>query len=241
MTTPHAVKASLTAPLRRVRAQVGLVDLPRSRGEEVATELNAKFGEGRAAFIAADVTKDSQLRDAFAATKRVFNGSPIEIVFNNAGVATPAFERMDLAVALNLTAVMRGTELALQEFKAEGTGGVVVNVASIAGIVPLPTAPVYAATKAGVVNFTRSMKFVCPPRTRVSALCPAFTATPMVTDSLHLPGFKQVVDAMGRVMSPEEVADAAMRLIEEEHGGDVMYITPHTGPKIKVTEGQAKL
>ena len=57
----------------------------------------------------------------------------------------------------------------------KGTGGVVVNVASLAGLMPLPVAPVYAATKAGVVNFSRSLEHVAKTHgVRVNCLCPGF-------------------------------------------------------------------
>ncbi len=55
-------------------------------------------------------------------------------------------------IRVNLIGVMHGTKLALEYLAKDG---VVINVASMAGILPLPFAPTYAATKAGIINYTR--------------------------------------------------------------------------------------
>ncbi len=59
-------------------------------------------------------------------------------------------------VEVNLNAVIEGTQLACTEMKR--TGGVIINTASLGGLYPMPDSPIYAATKAAVVHFTRSLK-----------------------------------------------------------------------------------
>ncbi len=60
---------------------------------------------------------------------------------------------IDATCAINLAAVMKGTKVAMEFMGSEG--GIIVNTASIAGLSPVAYSPVYAGTKAGVVNFTR--------------------------------------------------------------------------------------
>lgn len=179
--------------------------------------------------------------DAFSTTKRAFGGKQIGCVINNAGIATNMFERMDLAVALNLTAVIRGTMLGFDEMRTSkgGSGGTILNIASMAGLVPLPFSPVYAATKAGVVNLSRSCAILEGEGVRVNALCPSFADTNMVASTRADPAMNAVVESQGRLLTPEEVAEAGMRLIEGEYANEVMYITPHTGARFKREKSQA--
>jgi len=58
-------------------------------------------------------------------------------------------------IAVDLSAVIMGTNLALSRFKAQKSGGVVVNVASAAGLAPMSFDPAYTAAKHGVVGFSR--------------------------------------------------------------------------------------
>lgn len=118
----------------------------------------------------------------------------------------------------------------------EGRGGVVVNVASQAGLWTVPITPVYAATKAGVVHFSRSMVMARKTHgVRVHALCPGFADTPLVADAkdvleplgvclrrvflflslLFICGFVPVSRA-GGLLTAEEVAEASMRLVTDD-------------------------
>ena len=89
-------------------------------------------------------------------------------------------KRIDLQLEVNLRGSILVTRAALPHLRA--SRGLVVNVASIAGTVPVPLLPVYAATKAGVISLTRSLNAALDADgVRVHALCPAFVATPMAS------------------------------------------------------------
>ena len=61
-----------------------------------------------------------------------------------------------------------------------GNGGVIINTASLVGLWPMPSAPVHAAAKAGVVNFSRSLAHRAEESNiRVNAICPEIVDTPM--------------------------------------------------------------
>ncbi|KAJ0067086.1 hypothetical protein NL108_010980, partial [Boleophthalmus pectinirostris] len=92
---------------------------------------------------------------AFQKTIETFG--ELDIVCNNAGILNETeWEKM---VSINLTAMIRVAYLALEHMSKlhKGHGGVIINTASMAGLGPLPSCPVYTATKYGVVGFTRAM------------------------------------------------------------------------------------
>src|SRR3990170_2302736 len=111
----------------------------------------------------------------------------IDIVHNNAGITergedlfAPDAERWESVLDIDLRAVILGTQLAVQQLRRQGGGGVIVNTASMAGLDPIGAAPVYSAAKAGVVQFTRTLTHLASEGIRVNAICPSFTDTPMV-------------------------------------------------------------
>ena len=63
---------------------------------------------------------------------------------------TSKIDSWKLVLDIDLTAVIIGTKLAINEFKKQSSRGVILNVASMAGLGPLPIQPVYSAAKAGV-------------------------------------------------------------------------------------------
>ena len=86
-------------------------------------------------------------------------------------------ESWDEQLAQNLRTTFLGTKAAIPHLAARG-GGSIVNIASIAGISAAPTLPAYAAAKAGVISFTRSMALELAPRDiRVNAILPGFLWT----------------------------------------------------------------
>jgi len=118
--------------------------------------------EGNTAVVAVcDVTQEAQVQDAIATA--VSNFGRLDVMFNNAGVATPAgvgpFENYDDAqwdrlMNINLRGVFYGMKHAILRFKEQGDGGSIVNTASVAGLVGWG-GTVYGVTKGGVVQMTR--------------------------------------------------------------------------------------
>ena len=132
---------------------------------------------------------------------------------------------------MNLCAVVQGTRLAVDAMVATKSASPndaaratsVVNVASAGGLFPMPQAPVYSATKAAVVLFSRSLEHLHATKgVRVNALCPQFTDTALVTDQFEALGPKRA-DALlaqtgGSLLRVEQVVAAAMELVRG--GGD---------------------
>jgi len=164
-----------------------------------------------------DVSDESEMKAGFAATVEHFGS--LDYVCNNAATQTwqPAFPHADLAdvhrvIDVNIRGVVLGCQLAFDHMSANG-GGSVVNTASGAGKVPLPSDPLYAATKAAVVMLTRSSADAfAAGDVRVNAVCPGMVDTAMLTKSLI--GLPNVEAALGDdlTLTPQEVAIAIVDL-----------------------------
>lgn len=221
---------AMALALAREGAAVVVADRDEGAARETATAIAA--AGGKAAVHRCDVTRSEELAAAIAAATTEFGR--LDIVCNNAGIAGEqlfedeigAWRRM---VDINLTAMIDGTRIAVRELRGRGAGGVIVNTASMGGLLPMPTAPVYAATKAGVVNFTRSLAYLAAEGIRVNAICPSFTDTPLVRGQgdAHV---DEVMLAMGGILQPEFVAEGVVELVQDDtKAGAILRITVQRG------------
>jgi 3-oxoacyl-[acyl-carrier protein] reductase len=171
----------------RAGAAVVFADVDAGGLREVEDEIAA--AGGRAASKQADITLERDARAVFALARNRF-GAPTMLA-NVAGVVEglddplstypdcdPA--RWTRMLDINLTALIRMTQLAIDEMRTGG--GAIVNVASGAGMGLGPhDAPVYAASKAGVVRFTAALGGLRKEAgIRVNCICPGWVDTPMV-------------------------------------------------------------
>lgn len=199
-------------------------------GEEVASkDLGGIYGSDRVLPLMCDVTDDASFRSCLERTRAYFGS--LSVLINNAGIATNFFDDMKRAVAINLYSVMRGTELAAE---IEGVK-LIVNIASVAGLGPVGPTPVYAATKAGVVNFTRSLRWLHRERgIRVVAICPSWTLTPMVQSNLEAGLQELIASTPFGMMQPQQVAKALEFVIDDSSiaGGAVIAVTGDKGVRV---------
>lgn len=217
--------------LVRRGARVIVADIDEAGGRETV-DLAGAAG-GIAIFRKCDVTRTEDLAGAFAAAADHFGS--FDIACNNAGIAgedlfadeTGAWTRV---VDINLVAVIDATRIAVRELRRAGRGGVIVNTASMGGLLPMPNAPVYAATKAGVVNFTRSLAYLAEEDgIRVNAICPTFTDTPLVRREGD-ERVEEVARMVGGILQPGDVAAGIIELIEDDaRAGAIMRVTVRGG------------
>jgi NAD(P)-dependent dehydrogenase (short-subunit alcohol dehydrogenase family) len=159
----------------------------------------------------------------------------IDIVVNNAGIIekTPFITNVQddwiKVVEIDFNSVVLGTRLALAEFEKQNSPGVILNTASLAGLVPTSFQPVYAAVKAGVVHFSRSLGYLGKKGIRVNCICPSFVKTALTKEALEkgypIPNWVEldlVIDAFMMAIQDDTLAGEAIR-ITPERGIDVPF------------------
>jgi meso-butanediol dehydrogenase/(S,S)-butanediol dehydrogenase/diacetyl reductase len=137
--------------------------------------------------IIADVSDLKEVESAFAEAVRAMGG--VDVLINNAGISirhnfldiTP--EEWDKVIAVNLTGVFYVAQTAarhmMERLSVEPGAGVILQTASTNGIMGYPYYADYNATKAGVIELTRSMALELAPKIRVCAVAPGYVLTPM--------------------------------------------------------------
>lgn len=222
-------RATILALAKR-GAKMVVVDIVEAAGRQTV-DLATEKG-GMAVFVHCDVTKSEDLVGAFTGAVERFGR--LDIVFNNAGISGEDLFAKDPGdwrriIEIDLTAVIEATRLAVREMKRSGQGGAIINTASLIGLFPMASAPVYAAAKAGVVNFSRSLAYLAEEANiRVNTICPELVDTPM---ALAL-GEAQVAELRrtGGILRPEAIAAGVVELIEDDsRAGAVMQITVRDG------------
>jgi len=164
----------------------------------------------RAALIA-DVTDLTQVEAAFAEAIHVMGG--VDVLINNAGISIRhkfldiTAEEWDRVIAVNLTGVFFVAQTAARHMWERGSGAI-LQTASTNGVMGYPYYADYNATKAGVIELTRSMALELAPKVRVCAVAPGYVLTPMqraeYSDAMLAEVNRKI--PMGRHASPEEIA-----------------------------------
>ena len=171
-------------------ANVMLADI----NEEGLAAAKAGLGDMnvRVETVVCDVAKDEAVRGAAERTIDLFD--KVHIVVNNAGVGLGGeagkIEIQDWRwiVDINLMGVVHGVEAFVPHIQAHGEGGHIVNVASMAGQVAVPSMGPYNATKYAVVGYSESLRGeLAPSNIGVSILCPGWVQTDIHKSSAGRP------------------------------------------------------
>ncbi|MFD9958827.1 SDR family NAD(P)-dependent oxidoreductase [Amycolatopsis sp. NPDC058986] len=180
---------------------------------------------GTAEYLDADASKAADIQAVVDHAIETFGR--LDVMVNNAGIlpapqtiADETEEEFDRVMRVNCKSVWLGCKAAVtrmrQQDVVDGTRGRVVNIASIGGLVGLPTAPAYSTAKGAVVNLTRQLAAdFSAERINVNAVCPGFLHTAMLRPLLDTPELNQALHGttpwpdLGRA---EDVAKATVFL-----------------------------
>jgi Dehydrogenases with different specificities (related to short-chain alcohol dehydrogenases) len=220
-------------------AAVVIADIDECGGRE--SQRIIEDAGGRATFLKTDVTRQQDIERMIAFADETFGA--LHVLHNNAGINSgwPRFpagdhDEWNRTLAINLWAVISGTEAAVPLIRRSG-GGAIVNSASLAGLIAFETDPIYAATKHGVVGFTRALAFLKDEANiRVNCICPSFVDTPLPRRRLDAMSPEERAGweaALTRVpmIDPREVADVVLEIIrDDDMAGEaiaILYGQPH--------------
>ena len=187
-------------------ARVVVLDRDVEAGKRVQQEL-----AGLSGVVNADVARLDQVKAAFARAIQMMGA--VDVLINNAGISIRHNfleirpEEWDKVVAVNLTGVFYVAQTAARHMMEKGSG-VILQTASTNGIMGYPYYADYNATKAGVIELTRSMALELAPKVRVNAIAPGYVLTPMqraeYTDAMLEEVNRKI--PMRRHAKPEEIA-----------------------------------
>lgn len=204
-------------------ARVVIGDVETERGEEVAATLG-----GAALFHHSDVSDPHQVGALVAAAVEAFGG--LHVMVNNAGISSPLRRLLDDDLAdfhrvmgVNVLGVMAGTRDAARHMADHG-GGSIINITSIGGIQAGGGVMIYRASKAAVIQFTKSAAIeLAHHDIRVNAIAPGSIPTPILGKSAAGMDPKQLEQFEARIRqgmredrplkregTPDDVAEAAL-------------------------------
>jgi len=223
--------------LARHGADVAIGDVDREQGEKTIAEIEALGRRGL--FVDMDALRTDQVEALVTRAAEAFGR--IDILVNNAGGVSKRnfMDSIEKSwrkhIDMNLVSMLAATHAAVKVMQAGGRGGAIINVASVEGLRGAPGFAVYAACKAGMINFTQTMAAeLADDGIRVFALAPDMVRTPGI--SRFGADTPEVQAARERYIPLRRMGDA------DEYGGLVAFLCSDmasylTGISIRVDGG----
>jgi 3-oxoacyl-[acyl-carrier protein] reductase len=217
----RGIGLAIARTLHAAGAKVAVVGRDQSRAEAVAAELGA-----RAAGVACDVARADQVEAAIAAAEQALG--PIDILVNNAGLTRDNIllrltdADWDAVLNANLKGAFHTTRAVIKGMMKRRSGRI-VNITSIVGLTGNKGQANYAASKAGLIGFTKSVaKEYASRGVLANCVAPGFIETDMTAalpDEARATLLQDI--ALGRLGRPEDVAGAVLFLASDLAG----YVT----------------
>ncbi|KAK9732212.1 short chain dehydrogenase [Popillia japonica] len=227
---------------------VTLADTDDVKGDEAVAIISKDFSSEKVLFVKTDVTCKSQLENAFKRTVETFG--QLDILVNNAGIMVEnAWEKM---LSINLTGTIYGCLLAMEEYFPKYKSGdetVIVNISSIVGLQGASILPIYTASKHAVIGLTTSLGKPDQyemTRTRIVAICPGPTDTPLMQDLVKKAFNQRYVDLTRNLLKnynmqlqkADIVPKCLVRAIEEGGNGSVWVVEDDEIYEVEIPDRQ---
>jgi NAD(P)-dependent dehydrogenase (short-subunit alcohol dehydrogenase family) len=201
----------------REGAKLALLDRDEAAAKATAAETGGTV-------IKVDVSDAADVEGALKAANEALGG--IDGLLNSAGIlSSKSFgaiepEHWRKVIDVNLTGTFLVCQAALPYLK-EQPNAAIVNIASGQALLPSLTGSAYAASKAGVMMFTKCLAMELAPGIRANAICPGATATPMTDNEIPPEDIvrRQKLEsayAMKRLCVPEDIANGILYLMSNE-------------------------
>lgn len=204
-------------------AQVMIADITEEKGKILADTLKDSF------FYQVDVSDPNQV-ETMVKTAIAHYGK-IDIIVNNAGIpslqaptADCTLDNWRKVMSINLDGVFYGMKYGIAAMLNQGNQGVILNMASITGMVAFENIPAYSVAKAGVIHLSKCAAIeYAAHRIRVNAICPTVVNTPLVEehikmsdDPLKMREVMKNMNPLPGMPTPSDVATTAIFLVSDE-------------------------
>jgi NAD(P)-dependent dehydrogenase (short-subunit alcohol dehydrogenase family) len=226
----NGIGRAIASGLARRGATVAALDLDEAAAKRTAAAITTAGGTATA--VPVDIADEDSVGDAIATIVAVFGA--LDVAVNNAGVpASPqeltevTAQEWERVLRVDLTGTFFCLKHEIPELRRSG-GGAIVNIASGAGLHAIPCSAAYVASKHGVIGLTKAAAVDhARDGIRVNALAPGMTRTAAL--DRHAAGTAMIaaheaLTPLGRLATPDEVADAAIWLCSDE----AAYVTGTT-------------
>jgi NAD(P)-dependent dehydrogenase (short-subunit alcohol dehydrogenase family) len=220
----RGIGAAISNALAALGADISLIARDLKTLEIQSNHLKSEFGVNVFS-TSTDITNEKEIESSFKKSEKI-NGA-VDILINNAGIGkSMPFHKMDLdfwktTLDLNLTGTFLCTKQVYENMRERGYGRI-INISSTVGLRGYPYIAAYAASKHAVIGLTRTLALEAVKKgITVNAICPGYTETDLVSEAIDniakTSGRDKVtikteienMSPMGRLVTPEEVAESA--------------------------------
>ena len=207
----------------REGARVMLAGRRESLLQEICADISGK-GQS-AAYVVCDVTDEDAVKNMVEATVKTFGR--LDYAYNNAGImgddietARLASSEFDRIVNTNTRSVFLCMKYELGQILAQGGDGyAIVNCSSIGGVVGMPGRVAYHASKHAIIGMTKCAALEYAKRgIRINSVCPGTIVTPLVERMMETGAITDVIEPIGRMGTPDEVASCVLFLCSRGAG-----------------------
>lgn len=208
-------------------AKIVVNDIDDKGGERVAAALEKAHGQGSATYVRADVSDNAAMGALVRRSLDRFGR--LDIMVNNAGTTHAngpmlevSEEVFDRVFAVNVKSIYLAALHVVPVMRRQGSGGVILNTASTAGIRARGGLTWYCGSKGAAITLSKAMaQELAPDKIRVNALCPVAGETPLLPrfmggDTPALRAKFLATIPLGRFATPADVANAALYLASDE-------------------------